>query len=331
MCYVYEDNVKNMEEFFGIVEGEKGKLYTILKEFLYEEKKTIEDIIKENGKKGKELEDILKGNSSIYKELDSSVRGEKNVFEHCKKLKVIECIKRIINNGYFSNGTEIGEKIYKDPDYYDKKLYQNIEVQYKNLDLKYKLVNRRNRLIKEYENKKIIFFSLDCVIGWKSILDTYYEEKKFIGNEKEFIKTYEIIRNPENAGHLLWPVHITPTINTERYHKFNDRVDYTLYDIKNYLDSKPEKDKFKLKSAYFTITSLWIDMFKNFDDFIEKMKLKRWCIEENGHYEVIDLSSENMTDKIDKYLCDKEIYDAKKEYPITELYIKNLIKKVEGK
>lgn len=290
MSYVYEENADNMNIFF------KTSQYKELKANLIKEKSEI----------GKEL-----------------------VFENNRKDDIwLYCIKTIINNGFFSDGT----KIYKDPDIFDENLYEYVkEMMNKNNDEKYLIKKEKNRLIQNN-----IRFSLDCVIGWKAIMDTYYRENKFINNEKEFVEIYKIIRNPENAGHLLWPVYQGTTINTERYKKFNDRIDYTLYDIKNYFNSNFDNDNLKLKKAYAnTTTKKWLDSFKcnndsqkNFDNFIAKMHLERWCkiYEENGqHYEIIDLSSENINSKIEGYLCNEETYDAQKEYQIDGQYIKNLI------
>lgn len=41
MSYVYEYNVKNMKEFFGIVEGKRGELYRIRKINLFVMKKSL--------------------------------------------------------------------------------------------------------------------------------------------------------------------------------------------------------------------------------------------------------------------------------------------------
>lgn len=310
MSYVYENNIENMKEFLGVVKGERGRLYEILKEFFYNDV-LINDILNGNNSIFKELENILKGNGAIYKDL--KIDGKYvNTFEHCKGLSVRQCIKDIMTFGYFSNNLEKGKKIYIDPDQYDKKLYKYIN---------------ENKYDGFYECKgcnliKDDFrFSLDCVSGWKAIMDVLCMEKRFVGNEMEFIKKYEIIRNPKNAGHLLWTVHFVPTINTKRYKEFKDRVDYTLYDIKMYYKFKKSKILNELINKQ---TLDWLDnSFEDFDDFIKKMKLERWCVIKNGRYEVIDLSSLDMSEIITGYLDDGE------EYLITKEYIDNLLKKVE--
>lgn len=120
----------------------------------------------------------------------------------------------------------------------------------------------------------------------------------------------------------------------QRYNVFNDRVDYTLFDIKNYFEKKEYKINYNIKP-----TKEWLDSFKcnngkDFDNFIEKMDLKRWCIknkdniEKNGKYKVINIETNK---EITNYMYHKkENYRMiRKYYPITMTYIENLIKKVK--
>lgn len=269
--YLYEQNIKNMKKFF------KTDLY---KKLITD--KNISEIDKINKIKNiincwwfkiknEKVENFYVRKSIWEKEgLDESYKAAK---EHIEILKAREKIP------------EEALKIYEDPDSNDEKLYNYINKNY-NYEVK---KNQSNQL---YFNDKKINFSLDGIIGWKAIINALFLKNKKIKDIENVTSIYEIIRNPKNAGHLIWPTHAIPTINTERYQKFRDRIDYTLYDIKRFYDTiKKEISELKLAEAYVSNSYRWLTTFKNFDDFINQMHLNRWCIEDkNGNYQVIDLS-----------------------------------------
>lgn len=290
---IYETNIKNMRNFFNTNEYK---------------------ILKNNLEKNYTSSQITYFNENIW----------------------LHFIKNAINGGSLANGS----KIYQDPDLEDENLYKYVAKQfekdgylYTKIENQYGKIHRiKKDFISQNGDQFEILFSLDGIIGWKAIIDYLYRENEFINNEEKFIEIYYKIRKYENAGHLLWPVHESPTINTERYQKFNDRIDYTLFDIKNYFQ---EKEKTHLKNAYFNKisgekTAKWLNTFNNFEEFIIKMKLERWCVKKDGKYEVLDLDKDikkhDNNNIIKEYLCSDEKYCAKEKYPITKQYIENLIK-----
>ncbi len=236
-------------------------------------------------------------------------------YKFLKEKGDIKCIKSIINKEFLDDGT----KIYKDPDSFDKLLYQTIKNKY--YENKYDL----GEIVQQYNsyyymqniNSVKIKLSLDCVIGWKALFDLY----NFSNDIKleEFLKMYRIIRNPNNRGHLVWPAH-RKSINTERFKQFSDRVDYTLFDIKNYYNRDFDMKNLRLLDAYNNpSTCNWLNQFDNFEDFINKLKFEHWCIKKyNNKYEVLDLSK-NCMEYITDYLVKKN------DYKITLVYLENLI------
>ena len=243
------------------------------------------------------LKNIENINKFIWK-----AKGKKEYTAEFKALKEnnkTDWIKLIINKGYID-----GHKIYMDPDEFDEKLYKTINIKRKEKGLnEYEVHNGK------FRDTNGIILSLDCVSGWKAIIDVYAENGKPIEN---FVNDYKIIRNPQYAGHLIWPGHKN-SINQQRFRVFNDRVDYVLFDIKNYFENKETKIDY----------NKWLDSFENFDNFIEKMDLKRWCIEEKGKYKVINIENDG---EITDYMPYNK---GREDYPITKTYLENLIKKIQ--
>ena len=278
-------------------------------------------------------------NSEKFKKFVEAHNREKDIN---KKIDIINEIKNIINTWYIDNGEFKPEEnknaieIYKDPDDKDKKLYTRILNSYK---------------LKNYETNGCMyknegfFLKLDGVIGWKAIINILYLKNRKIEDIKKVVDIYEVIRcvdenEPkseitEYMGHLIWPVsglHLT-TINQKRYNKFRDRVDYTLFDIKKFMEAKSqvEKEKCKLIDVYkYEFNKNWLNKFKDFKDFLEKMNFKRWCKEEDGEIKIIDLSQniENIRNNsnlkfIEKYIDevkDEEEYDIPENIEIRRLW-----------
>lgn len=245
-------------------------------------------------------------------------------FKLLKKNNRIEWIKLIINEGHID-----GNKIYQDPDEFDEELYNNINERRKEKGLdeyeifKYKYMGKD--IVRFKDNNEVIL-SLDCVIGWKAIIGIYVANGEPLEN---FVNDYQIIRNPQYAGHLIWPCH-KYSINQRRYNVFNDRVDYTLFDIKNYFENSKHKINYDIKNTKEWLDSFKCDKGKDFDNFIEKMDLKRWCIEneedveKKGKYKVRNIET-------GEEIIPQENGRMKREdYTITKKYLKNLIKIITG-
>ncbi|MBR3512752.1 MAG: hypothetical protein IKN74_07365 [Clostridia bacterium] len=139
----------------------------------------------------------------------------------------------------------------------------------------------------EDKNNPSIKYSIDG-LSWKQMYDIYD------GNIEEVIDKLEIIRNPDNNYHFVWPRH-KESINQKKYSIFNDRIDYTLFDIKCFFEGK----NCRLSKSYTNPdTFFWLNYFKvrgkyNFNKLVEEMNLSMWCIKKNNNYEIIDLSDLN--------------------------------------
>lgn len=104
---------------------------------------------------------------------------------------------------------------------------------------------------------------------------------------EKLTEIYEIIRGNLNL-YFVWPKHKNPTINTLKYAKYKDRIDCLIYDLKMY----SENQQTLVKRAYESEKSkLWFSQFKDFEDFINKMKLNNF-VDEN--YQIYDLSKNNF-------------------------------------
>lgn len=105
------------------------------------------------------------------------------------------------------------------------------------------------------------------------------------------------------------PIFFFPTekhgINQTRAWFLGDRIDYTLYDLKQYFEAKSEeeKEKCKLISAYrLPKTKAWLDAMKSFDRLIDWYGVKN--IFTNDKYEVYDMEQGNdvlIVDYLDIY------------------------------
>ena len=92
---------------------------------------------------------------------------------------------------------------------------------YQELSNKFQIPTRNNHLIEEIEGRKIRL-AADIICGRKQTTD-------FHNNDYEkWRKDYELVRSNLNL-HFLWPKHKAPTINTYRYTKYLDRIDYLLF------------------------------------------------------------------------------------------------------
>lgn len=231
----------------------------------------------------------------------------------------IQIINDFYDSDYYSSLEAAGEKnliraiidtIYIDPDIYDIHVYENLS---QKLNLAYNCNRGKYELDKDREIK----LSADAVCGWKQLYDQWNGNKNWLDN-------YEKIRTC-TAAYLVWPKHNLPTINTCRYKVFKDRVDYTLFDIRQFFDYKKKFDEnknekqfetnvmtCKLHKAYLNPkgnTRAWLMTFDGFEDFIDKMCLTRFV---NSEYKVINLEDNSV---ITKYSS---------SYSFTETYLENL-------
>lgn len=231
-------------------------------------------------------------------------------------------INDFYDSDYYSSLEVAGKKglikaiidaIYIDPDSYDINVYRNLS---QKLKLIYNCNGDKCKLFNEEEIK----LSADAVCGWKQL----YVLRN--GNVN-WLDDYEKIRT-STAAYLVWPQHKIPTINTLRYSVFNDRVDYTLFDISKFFDCKKEfvekenKEQFednvkktcKLHRAYLNPngkTYDWLMTFDGFEHFIEKMSLTRFV---NLKCKVLNLEDHSL------------IYEANDcvSYSFNETYLENL-------
>ena len=106
-------------------------------------------------------------------------------------------------------------------------------------------------------------------------------------------------------------------INMLRASVFGDRIDYTLYDIKEYFKGS---NVCKLQSAYnLPLTASWLSKYDKFEDLIDEFGLKGVFTNEN--YEIYDL--ERYDDSV------IEGYEKSSLWKWTEQYYNNLKNKME--
>lgn len=188
-----------------------------------------------------------------------------------------ELAKVLIKQNDYGRIKKVIKGFYIDPDNYDE--YGLIE--------KWKLTHP------EMED---IRFSLDALCGWKLLFDLHE-------GEESWMEDYKVIRG-STRGHLMWPNRTcgkgNSTINRLRHAIFGDRVDYTLFDIKLYLDKKTRR-YCRLNKAYQgKDTKRFLDSFtgESISNFAKEMNLSHFL---KGD-EIIDLSSKHEEDiTLDKH------------------------------
>lgn len=106
---------------------------------------------------------------------------------------------------------------------------------------------------------------------------------KHITSIDDFIPEYEMTRK--------YPIVYFPDewdgINGLRAITFGDRIDHTLFDLKNYYESS-KRDNCKLKAAYnLPITKAWLTKLGSFKNLIDSLELQG--IFTNKRYEILDI------------------------------------------
>lgn len=190
----------------------------------------------------------------------------------------IHQIRRFLKSDYYQDLQENDEKliltvmdaITRDPDSSDKNLYLQ-------LGKKYRLGVNKYHLRSEINNEAIKL-SADAVCGWKQLYHC------FGGTDVDWLSFYAEFRGNLNL-HFIWPQHKLPTINTTRYIIYKDRIDYCLYDLKQYFNGVATP---MLNVYQQDLTAKWLSQFNwNFNYFIDQMQL-RFLVNDTG--EVLDIS-----------------------------------------
>ncbi|MEB3012033.1 hypothetical protein VJI77_03370 [Parvimonas sp. D2] len=157
---------------------------------------------------------------------------------------------------------------------------------------------------KGFEYKNGIKCTADAVLS----INRIYEHEGF---NSEFVETFITYRK---TSILFFPSE-RKGINTSRYRVFGDRIDYTLFDLKQFFENK----ECKLKSAYeLPKTKKWLESFKNFGEMIEYFQIKGIFTDEDNN--IFDLKKNNG-DIINDY-CNS--YNKHWE----EIYYKNVKEKI---
>lgn len=191
----------------------------------------------------------------------------------------------------------IFETLNYDPDAYDEELYKQLGEKYG--------FSAYKTYLKDTVNGVSIRLAADVVCGRKQIVELNN------GVYERWIQDYNRVRGTLGL-HFLWPKHKAPTINTYRYTKYLDRIDYLLFDLKKYFSGEDTP----MKNAYLQFeTSLWLSKFVDFKDFIIQMKLDKFV---NKDYDVLDISSKNKK-ILTEFISRKQI---KRTIPV---YLRHLI------
>ena len=179
--------------------------------------------------------------------------------------------------------------------------------------------NFKEQLIKYYIDKKLdpdsfasryennIKCTADGLLSIRRIC--HFEKTSDIISVYEKYREYPIFYFPQESG----------GINTTRSTVFGDRIDHTLYDIKNYYD-KNSAENCRMKKAFNRkLTKKWLDNMKKFENIVDFFGIKGIFVDNN--YNVYDLSS------YDRKTLKK--YQNRYSYDWTEQYYNNLKMKIE--
>lgn len=218
----------------------------------------------------------------------------------------------------------INGKCYKDPDSNSKKLYEDMATIYSckanDMNLGLSIKNKDYKLIIESSTcnfEKIgNNFTTDYIGPSRS--RTGAKSTKVNASEYDIGQVLRICRTI--GGHIFWPstrIEQKYTINQQRGgYTLCDRIDYTLAELKLYMEHKESKYYTKLYETFERYNE-WFNVFRDnskdpFKCFVEFFFLDDF-VNENG--DVLDLSTEGDTIKKKCIPFDKNSYS---------LYTKNL-------
>lgn len=133
---------------------------------------------------------------------------------------------------------------------------------------------------------------IECTVDAIISINRIYSHEGF--NQK-FIDAYNIYRkNP-----IMFFPRERGGINTSRYSIFGDRIDHTLFDLKQYFENKECK---LIKTYELPKTKLWLDSFNNFQELTTYMNIAGIFTDENNDiYDLEKGNSEIVTSYCDYY------------------------------
>lgn len=232
--------------------------------------------------------------------------------EYCFLDNVIE--EEFNPDTYCYNGSEkkttINGKQYKDPDGHSKKLY---EILFELWGSKLDLVKAGSKCMFKYSGGNV---TSDYIGPSK----THAAKKPYLISDKEVGKFLKKTRTI--GGHIIWPskTHNGKSINTARNNKTYERMDITLYSLKNWYENKYDitgmHEQYEGSRDWF-----YCDQYDNFNDFINFYQLNPYV---NDDYEVYDLTANWHTKLLDDTSCEKIPNEE-----IFKLFIKNSIRVIK--
>ena len=208
---------------------------------------------------------------------------------------------KFIPEDYNSEQDQVGAQKYLDPDSKSKKLYRDLQEVWFEDCFQFK-VDCNYNLIDKYENR----YSSDF-IG-----PSRYWAKR-VGMRDDEIGSY--LKHARTiGGHMLWPVHCIPTINSVRggHGGFYDRIDLTLYEIQRYFLNEPAAYRTKRVRNQIEEKEKWFfDILcenakspeEKFIRFIDFWKLKPFV---DTNYQVLSLVYSDFEAKINVPISPQE-------------------------
>ena len=131
------------------------------------------------------------------------------------------------------------------------------------------------------ENGLKVRNGVQCTVDAIISINRIYNHEGF--NQK-FIDTFTVSRkNP-----IIFFPRERGGINTSRYSIFGDRIDHTMFDLKQYFEGKECK---LMKSYELPKTKLWLNSFNNFKEMLIDMKIDGIFTNENN--DIFDLEKNN--------------------------------------
>ena len=219
---------------------------------------------------------ITKCNENFNKTVNRNVELLKDfIKEYYSKSKLSH--RKVGKNDKHSFGVMLYKALYDDPDKYDI------------------------RTIGKYDTicKSDALFSLNRIIYFQK-----YELNLNVANEYKLLRKKNILYFPPESH-----------INPDRYKNFNDKIDYLLFDIKNYLEGN--KKICKMKCTYkLKATQKWFESLDyDFSNLVLWLRLDGKFVKKiNGKYEVINIENGKIISKYPKnYNWSKTYYDNLKK------------------